>query len=130
MNRNVPQPQGTNPLGSYLKQLRQVQGHSLRQVEDATDVSNAYLSQLENDKIAKPSPHILYSLANFYRVSYDLLMEKAGYISKQGTNGNTLSRSATASVAALGEISNEEEEKLLEYLSFIRSRGPRKRGTL
>ena len=45
-------------LGSLLADLRQAKGLSLREVEEATGraVSNAYLSQLENGKIQKPSP--------------------------------------------------------------------------
>src|SRR2546425_8968864 len=52
-------------LGALLADLRTAKGLSLRQVEEATDraVSNAYLSQLENGKIQKPSPNVLHSLA-------------------------------------------------------------------
>lgn len=48
-------------LGKYLSSLRGMKKMTLREVEDATDkeVSNAYLSQLENDKITKPSPSIV-----------------------------------------------------------------------
>jgi hypothetical protein len=51
-------------LGSHLARLRKAAGLSLRQVEEATgqEVSNAYLSQLENNKISKPSPNILHAL--------------------------------------------------------------------
>jgi len=48
-------------------------------VEEATnkEVSNAYLSQLENDKITKPSPNILHALASVYKTSYEDLMARA-----------------------------------------------------
>ncbi len=51
---------------------------TLRQVEEVTGISNAYLSQLETGKIAQPSPNYLYKLAEVYRLPYDLLMEKVG----------------------------------------------------
>src|SRR4030095_10467564 len=46
-------------LGAMLAGLRTAKGLSLREVEEATGkaVSNAYLSQLENGKIRKPSPN-------------------------------------------------------------------------
>ena len=69
-------------LGALLADLRTAKGFSLREVEEATGkaVSNAYLSQLENGKIKKPSPNVLHSLAEVYVVPYEALMEKAGYL--------------------------------------------------
>ena len=71
-----------NELGAVLADLRTAKGLSLREVEEATGkaVSNAYLSQLENGKIQKPSPNVLHSLAAVYAVPYEALMEKAGYL--------------------------------------------------
>jgi HTH-type transcriptional regulator, competence development regulator len=111
-------------LGDYLRNIRKLRQHSLRQVEEEAAVSNAYLSQLENDKIEKPSPHILHKLAMFYKVPYETLMQKAGYI----TQSSPKSPKATArgqvppsSNSALGPLSREEEEKVMEFLAFIRS---------
>ena len=70
-------------FGAHLTRLREAAGLSLRQVEEATEkeVSNAYLSQLENNKIAKPSPNVLHTLARVYNTSYEDLMKRAGYFS-------------------------------------------------
>src|SRR3954463_12437892 len=70
------------PLGDYLANARTAKQMSLREVEEAADgvVSNAYLSQLEHGRISKPSPNILHCLARVYGVSYEVLMQKAGYI--------------------------------------------------
>jgi len=110
-------------LGEYLRNLRDARGLTLREVEDAADVSNAYLSQLEHGKITKPSPHILHSLAVVYRVPYETLMEKAGYIVHADETakgrGKRFTRLATFADKTL--TSNEEEE-LLKYLAFLRSR--------
>lgn len=69
-----------NRLASELKQLREIRGFSLRELERATGVSNAYLSQLERGDATKPSPDKLARLAKFYDVSYEQLMELAGYL--------------------------------------------------
>jgi transcriptional regulator with XRE-family HTH domain len=110
------------PLFQYLSDLRAAKGLTLRQVEEASDkeVSNAYLSQLENGKIKKPSPNILHSLATVYDVSYENLMEKAGYIVPAGKGKKVPKRS-------IDDLTSEEEEELLKYLAFYRLR---KRGNV
>jgi len=109
-------------LGSLLADLRKTKGLSLREVEEATDraVSNAYLSQLENGKIRKPSPNVLHSLAQIYAVPYEALMEKAGYLLPPA--GESTGRRRRLAVFAIEDLTAEEEEELLKYLAFIRSR--------
>ena len=111
-----------NELGGLLSDLRVAKGLSLRQVEEATDqaVSNAYLSQLEKGRIQKPSPNVLHSLAAVYAVPYESLMEKAGYLLlPDGNNGDRRRRLAAF---AIDDLTAEEEEELLKYLAFLRSR--------
>lgn len=111
-------------LGTLLADLRTAKGLSLREVEEATGnaVSNAYLSQLENGKIQKPSPNVLHRLAEVYGVPYETLMEKAGYLLPSSARGGQRRRLAAF---AIDDLTAEEEEELLKYLAFLRSRGPR-----
>jgi len=110
-------------LGVLLRDLRTAKGFSLREVEDATGkaVSNAYLSQLENGKIKKPSPNVLHSLAEVYLVPYEALMEKAGYL-LPAEDGSGRQRRRRLATFAIDDLTAEEEEELLKYLAFIRSR--------
>jgi transcriptional regulator with XRE-family HTH domain len=110
-----------NELGVLLADLRTAKGFSLREVEEATGkaVSNAYLSQLENGKIKKPSPNVLHSLAEVYAVPYEALMEKAGYLLPSADGGGRQKRLAAF---AIDDLTAEEEEELLKYLAFLRSR--------
>jgi HTH-type transcriptional regulator, competence development regulator len=110
---------------------------TLREVGEATgkEVSNAYLSQLETGKITRPSPNVLHALAMVYGVPYETLMQKAGYISPASPGGAGVLRSASPArldrIAAFGDesLTLEEQEKLLEYLAFLRSRkGTRGKG--
>jgi len=88
-------------------------------LEKKTDVSNAYLSQLENDKIKNPSPKILYKLAVFYNISYEYLLKLAGYPSKiQESVSLTPSFRISNNFS---DLTDEEEKKLVEYLEFLRS---------
>src|SRR5208283_2144686 len=97
-------------LGQYLSSIRTDREMTLRQVEQLTnkEVSNAYLSQIENDKIKQPSPNVLYALAEIYKVDYEKLMEMAGHItpSKSRTQGQTHGRIATF---ADHNLTDEEE---------------------
>lgn len=109
-------------LGIYLKSLRAGTTLTLRDVEEATgkEVSNAYLSQLENGKIAKPSPNVLHSLATVYRVPYAKLMERAGYISPTTPRANGV-KHGRAATFAIENLTDDEEKELLKYLSFYRT---------
>jgi transcriptional regulator with XRE-family HTH domain len=109
-------------LGALLSDLRTAKGLSLREVEEATGkaVSNAYLSQLENGRIKKPSPNVLHSLAAVYAVPYESLMEKAGYLLPSENGPGQRKRLAAF---AIDDLTAEEEEQLLKYLAFLRSRG-------
>jgi HTH-type transcriptional regulator, competence development regulator len=110
-------------LGEYLANIRTVKRMTLRQVEETTghEVSNAYLSQLENGKISKPSPNILHHLAQVYGVAYETLMDKAGYISVSASRKETR-RHGRIPTFARENLTVAEEEALTEYLAFIRSR--------
>ena len=109
-------------LGVVLADLRKAKGFSLREVEQATGnaVSNAYLSQLENGKIKKPSPNVLHSLAEVYVVPYETRLEKAGYLLP--SEGKNPGRRRRLAAFAIDDLTAEEEEELLKYLAFLRSR--------
>lgn len=120
---DVPESSKASNLGPFIKKARLDRNMSLRDVERATgkEVSNAYLSQLEGGKITKPSPHILYALSSALGVAYESLMERAGYIVPTGDReeGAMHGRAATFSI---DNLSAEEENALLDYLNYIRSK--------
>jgi transcriptional regulator with XRE-family HTH domain len=108
-------------LGSGLREARELKNLSLRAVEQAVGISNAYLSQLENNKVRKPSPFFLHKLSKLYDISYEKLMAAAGYAAlPEGT--------ATPQSFASGALFNEalttpdEREELVKFLGYLRSR--------
>jgi len=109
-------------FGLYLRTLREGKKMSLRGVEGATkkEISNAYLSQLENGKIAKPSPHVLYTLAEVYGADYSKLMKRVGYISPSAEK-NKDKKHGKAAAFSIENLTHEEESELLKYLSFFRN---------
>lgn len=105
-------------LGKTLKDARELIPLTLRQVEDAIQISNAYLSQLENDKIKKPSANVLYKLANLYCIELNTLLAAAGIIQEAKDAKSKLLNSAALSAETL---TTAEEEQLLKFLKFLRS---------
>jgi len=112
----------TSTLGSYLAAVRSDRGLSLRQVEDQSgkEVSNAYLSQLENDKVKQPSPSILHALSAIYEIDYIGLMERAGYLSAPQVSAATKRHGRAATFADI-DLTADEEVELLRFLKFMRS---------
>jgi len=110
-------------LGQYLASIRNDRKMSLRQVEEASgkEVSNAYLSQLENGKIQQPSPTILNKLAEIYKIEYITLMELAGYLPAAATRGEGQRHGRIATFAE-HNLTPEEEAELMDFLKHIRSR--------
>ncbi len=106
-------------FGDYLRSLREALDLSLREVEERTDVSNAYLSQIETGSVTRPSPHILYKLADFYGVEHRTLMERAGHLKPSRAEKNER-RAGRLPTSAIGDLTAEEEEALLRYLRFYR----------
>ena len=73
-------------FGHFLKSLRDRQRMSLRDVEKACGVSNAYIAQLEKGDRPAPSPDILKKLARAYNVTVRELLLRAGYLDEPEVN--------------------------------------------
>jgi len=67
-------------FGSYLRRLRKEKGLTLKQVEKAAKVSNAYISLVERGRRNPPHPDILTRLAKVYEVPQRDLLVAAGYL--------------------------------------------------
>lgn len=102
-------------LGQTLKEARNIIPLTLRQVEEATGISNAYNCQLENDKIKKPSANVLYKLSSIYRMELDELLMAAGII-KDGQQIKEMKDRAKS----LKNLTPKEHQQLCEYLRFLR----------
>ena len=55
-------------LGQYIKEQRRNAQYTLRQLAEATGVSNPYLSQIERG-LRKPSAEVLQQIAKALRIS-------------------------------------------------------------
>lgn len=64
-------------LGAFIRAQRQLADFSLRELATMTDVSNAYLSQIERG-LHQPSVRVLSAIAQALGVSPDDLLAEAG----------------------------------------------------
>ncbi|HEX6725409.1 MAG TPA: helix-turn-helix domain-containing protein [Gaiella sp.] len=112
-------------LGAFIKAQRQVANLSLREMARLTDVSNAYLSQIERG-LHQPSVRVLRSLAEALDVSTETLLQQAGLIDDEpaGTEKPPPDTAAgpTRTVAAIladPSLTVEQREALLTvYRSY------------
>jgi transcriptional regulator with XRE-family HTH domain len=113
-------------LGSFIKAQRQVANLSLREMARMTDVSNAYLSQIERG-LHQPSVRVLRSVADALNVSAETLLSQAGLLDEDdGEDGAAEPEPGPArTVAAIladPTLSPEQREALLTvYRSYSTS---------
>jgi len=112
-----------NVLGEELRRLRIEKGVTLREVEKETDVSNAYVSQLENGKAEQPSPRVLHKLAGYYKVPYNRLMEAAGYI-QPPQNGQPAGAGSVQAALMASDLTENEENTVAQFIQFLRLQRP------
>ena len=109
-------------LGKTLKTTRENVSLTLKDVEIATGISNAYLSQLENDKIKKPSANVLYKLAKVYKINLNVLLTAAGIIEKadQKTEENPQTMLEKEIAFYKDKLSIDEEKEIVEFIKFLK----------
>ncbi len=111
-------------LGKTLKSTRENVSLTLREVEESTGISNAYLSQLENDKIKKPSANVLYKLANVYKINLNVLLTAAGIIEKNSQSAEEKPQSTLEKEIAFykDKLSTDEEKEIVNFIKFLKSK--------
>jgi len=101
-------------LGGFIRAQRQLANLSLRQLSAMTDVSNAYLSQLERG-LHQPSVRVLGSIAEALNISAETLLEQAGL------SGETTAPDLDATEAVLRSDKRLNEAQKRALLSVYRS---------
>jgi transcriptional regulator with XRE-family HTH domain len=111
----------SGPLGSFIKAQRQLANLSLRQLSAMTDVSNAYLSQVERG-LHQPSVRVLRSVANALNMSADTLLQQAGLGHEQPVDDARATEFAVQSDVRLTEP--QKQALLSVYRSYIAANYP------
>ena len=88
---------------------------SLRDVERATGISNAHLSQLETGTIERPDVVLLWDLAAVYDIEFDQLARLAGHI-----KGRERGARIAVALRALGDLTDEQHDEALRYIAGLK----------
>jgi transcriptional regulator with XRE-family HTH domain len=100
-------------IGEYIREQRQRAKVSLRQLAEATGVSNPYLSQIERG-LRKPSAEILQQIAKGLRISAEALYVQAGILDDRESDTDV-----QAAIRADVGLSERQKQVLLDiYDSF------------
>jgi transcriptional regulator with XRE-family HTH domain len=114
-------------LGAFLRAQRQMADLSLRELGALTNLSNAYLSQIERG-LHEPSVRVLRSLAEALGVPPETLLAKAGLLDEDATGEAKEAASAEEAIRADPDLSESQKDALLSvYRSFRAQRDQRDR---
>ena len=110
-------------LGAFIRAQRQLANMSLRQMAGLSDISNAYLSQIERG-LHQPSVRVLRSMAEALNLSAETLLAQAGLLEDYEDEGEDdpappgPARTAAAILADPSLTSEQKEALLSVYRSF------------
>ena len=104
-------------LGEFIRTQRKLANLSLREMAALTDLSNAYLSQVERG-LHEPSVRVLRSIAAALGLPPDALLAQAGLFGEPGEWREH--ESAEAAIRADSGLSSEQKEALLTVLRSYR----------
>jgi transcriptional regulator with XRE-family HTH domain len=105
-------------VGETLRQARRHRGWSLREVERRTGRPNAYLSQIERGVIRNPDPHVLWELAELYRLNFGLLAEWSGLVAPDVIAGEPVPDPGSL-VKLVMKLSPEQRKTALKVLTEL-----------
>ena len=111
-------------LGEYIRAQRQLADLSLRRLADMTEVSNAYLSQIERG-MHQPSIRVLRSIAVALNVSADTLLAQAGLLDTTADPSQT--SPATDTEAAIRNdptLTPDDRDALIRVYRSLRKEPP------
>ena len=105
-------------LGRVFRSQRRLAKLSLRELASLTDLSNAYLSQVERG-VHEPSIRVLKSIAGAFNLTAETLLEHAGVLGDVPSPGGARSAQTEAAIRADDRLTEHQKEALLAvYRSF------------
>ncbi|MGH9246628.1 MAG: helix-turn-helix domain-containing protein [Acidimicrobiales bacterium] len=110
-------------FGRFLRAQRKLAELSLRELAGMTDVSNAYLSQLERG-LHQPSVRVLRSIADALNLSVEQVLAQFGLAGDDGSeddgDGDGSAGGVEAAIQADDRLSDEQKVALIAvYRSYV-----------
>ncbi|MGH3753976.1 MAG: helix-turn-helix domain-containing protein [Pseudonocardiaceae bacterium] len=116
-----PLPPHFEAFGSFLRAQRELANLSLREMARRTNVSNAYLSQIERGLHA-PSVRVLRSIARALDLSTKVMLAQAGLFEQDPTTGEGTDEPPGTEAAIRNDphLTGDQKGALLRvYRSFL-----------
>ena len=115
-------------IGQKIRELRDELAMSQAQLSTQAELSQGYLSQLENDEVRNPSAAVIFRLAQALHVDPRVLMQAAGYPeAAEGANGDSEYEMEVDPelLRFLARIPRDQQSHLLRLLQGIEGGGKR-----
>ena len=107
-------------IGAYIRNQRELSSLSLRELGRLTQISNAYLSQLERG-LHDPSLRVLVSIAQALNVSVEELLQRGRQAAAD--QARATATDTEAAIRADPKLSAAERDALISvYRSYLRGR--------
>jgi transcriptional regulator with XRE-family HTH domain len=114
-----------SPLGEYIRQQRELQKLSMRQLADLVGISNPYLSQIERG-LREPSEKVVDAIARNLELSAEALHAQGGR--RRGQNDDDAEEPAVvAAIRADRRLTARQRQALLEVYGAFTGRGTGRR---
>jgi transcriptional regulator with XRE-family HTH domain len=111
----------TEPLGEFIRLQREIAHLSLRQLSELSDVSNAYLSQVERG-MHEPSVRVLRAITEALSLPADTLLREAGLLDQEPQDANGTTASTETAIRTDPALSEAQKDALLTvYRSYHRN---------
>ncbi|MCX7619936.1 MAG: helix-turn-helix domain-containing protein [Acidimicrobiales bacterium] len=105
-------------LGEFIRGQRKQAQMSLRDLAEATNVSNPYLSQIERG-LHQPSVRVLKSIAVALNLSVETLLVRAGFLSPEDESGTPRVPEVETAIMNDDQLTAEQKASLLAvYRSY------------
>src|SRR4051812_7255152 len=100
-----------SPLGEYIRQQREMQKLSMRQLADLVGISNPYLSQIERG-LREPSEKVVDAIARNLELSAEALHAQGGRRDENDDDGEE--PAVVAAIRADPRLTARQRQALLE----------------
>jgi transcriptional regulator with XRE-family HTH domain len=112
-------------LGKKIRGLRDELSISQAHLALQAELSQGYLSQLENDEVQNPSAAVIFRLARSLHVDPRVLMQAAGYTDMALAGGSAASYQVSVDpdlLSFLARIPREQQTRLLKLFKGMQQR--------
>lgn len=116
-------PPRPSPLGDFIRRQRERQALTLRQLSEASGISNPYLSQIERG-LREPSDKVVEAIARTLDLSLDAVYEQAGL--RRGDDGDE-GRAVIEAIEADPRLTPRRRKALIEVYEALATAPPERR---